>query len=103
MCQPVPCDRIFERLRDVRLADKVVEGLGSIFARENLVAHALTLSRSQRRERSKEVDAASSRVFLLNEAAGKPLLLGVHSTRTRSIASAGSGTLLRDLQHVTQQ
>jgi len=76
MCQPVLCDRIFEGLRDVRLADKVVKGLGSIFAREDLVAHALTLSRSQTRERSKEVDAASSRVFVWMKRLGSRFYFG---------------------------
>ena len=39
MCQSVLCHRIFESLRDMGLADKIVKGLGPIFSREDFVAH----------------------------------------------------------------
>jgi hypothetical protein len=42
--QTVLRDRIFQRPRDVRLADQIVERLGSIFPGEHFVAHALTLN-----------------------------------------------------------
>ncbi len=38
-------DRVLQRARDVLLADEVVEGLGPIFARENLIAHTRNLVR----------------------------------------------------------
>ncbi len=45
MREPILFDRVLERLGHVRLADQIVERLRPIFARENLVAHALNLVR----------------------------------------------------------
>jgi hypothetical protein len=45
MGEPVLRDRIFQRARDVRLSDQIVKSLGPIFSRENLVAHALNLTK----------------------------------------------------------
>ncbi len=75
MGQAVLRHRIFKRLCDMRLANQVIKCLRPVFARKDFVAHELTLSRSQTRERSKEVDATFQRRFLSDEAAGKPLLL----------------------------
>ena len=38
-------DRIFQRARDVRLANQIIENLGTVFSRENLVAHAFNLTK----------------------------------------------------------
>ena len=43
MGEPILGDRVLERRGDVRLADEIVERLRPIFARENLVAHAINL------------------------------------------------------------
>ena len=45
MGEPVLRDRIFQGARDVRLPDQIVESLGPIFSRENLVAHTLNLTK----------------------------------------------------------
>ena len=45
MGQAVLRDRIFQRARDVWLPDQIIESLGPIFSRENLVAHGLNLTK----------------------------------------------------------
>ena len=45
VCEPVLLNRILERARHMGLADQIVECLGAIFAREDLVGHALNLTR----------------------------------------------------------
>ncbi len=50
MGEPVLRDRIFQRARDVRLPDQIVESLGPVFSRENFVAHALNLTKKLTRE-----------------------------------------------------
>ena len=50
MGKPVYFDRIFQRARDVRLPDQIVKSLGPVFSRENLVAHALNLTKKPARE-----------------------------------------------------
>ena len=50
MGEPVLRDGIFQGARDVRLPDQVVERLGSVFSRENLVAHTLNLTKKLTRE-----------------------------------------------------
>jgi len=44
MSEPVLRDRVFQRARDMVLSDQIVESLGPIFPRENLVTHALNLN-----------------------------------------------------------
>jgi REP element-mobilizing transposase RayT len=68
--EPILFDRILQRLRDMILSHQIVEGLRPIFARENLVAHAFTLSFPTSGERRKEVDA--SRRGLWPRARGDP-------------------------------
>ena len=43
MGKPVLRYRIFQRARDMRLPDQIIESLGPIFPRKNFVAHALNL------------------------------------------------------------
>ena len=43
--KPVLRDRVFQRARDMGLADQVVESLGPVFPGENLVTHALNLAK----------------------------------------------------------
>ena len=43
--EPVLRDRVFQRARDMGLADQVVESLGPVFPGENLVTHALNLAK----------------------------------------------------------
>jgi D-aminopeptidase len=51
--EPVLFDRILERPRDVRLADKVVKSLRAILSRKNLVAHRPNLIRFIRARKQK--------------------------------------------------
>ncbi len=43
MRQPVLCDGVFQRTRDMRLPDEIVESLRPIFSCENFVTHRLNL------------------------------------------------------------
>jgi hypothetical protein len=51
MGEPVLRDRIFQGARNMRLPDQIVESLRPIFSGENLVAHAINLTKKLRRER----------------------------------------------------
>ena len=53
MREPILFDRVLERLGHVRLADQIVERLRPIFARENLITHALSLVPRRWRENRK--------------------------------------------------
>lgn len=48
--EAILCDGVFQRARDVRLPDQIIESLGSVFPRENLVTHALNLAKKPARE-----------------------------------------------------
>jgi len=43
--EPVLRDRVFQRARHVRLPDQIVKSLWSIFSGENLVTHAINLTK----------------------------------------------------------
>ena len=47
MSKPILFDRILEGADDMHLANQIVESLGPIFSRENLVAHATNLVRGR--------------------------------------------------------
>ena len=68
MGQAILFDGILERACDVRLAHQIVERLGPVFPRKNLIAHPTTLSRPQVRERRKAIDRGFQRFFLLSSA-----------------------------------
>ena len=51
MGQPVLLNGVFQRLRDVPLANEIIESLGAIFAGENLIAHFANLVGSLRQAR----------------------------------------------------
>ena len=53
--QAVLFDRVFQRARDVRLADQIVECLRAIFSGENLVAHAFNLTASSKLAKALEI------------------------------------------------
>jgi hypothetical protein len=59
MSEPVLRDRILQRARDMCLPDQVVESLRPIFSGENLVTHALNLTKKRARESFRELTRES--------------------------------------------
>jgi len=59
MSEPVLRDRILQRARDMGLPDQVVESLRPIFSGENLVTHALNLTKKRARESFRELTRES--------------------------------------------
>src|SRR5438552_16175998 len=96
MGQAVLRHRIFQRLCDMRLADQVIKCVRPVFARKDFVAHQLTLSRSQSRERSKEVEAASSGVFYWMKRLGSRFYFGPVPTQLNASRAANNTVLLSE-------
>ena len=68
MCEPVLRHGIFQRARDVVLADQIVKSLRPILSGENLVAHALNLNGNAQRRKllTMQTERSQSGVRLVN-------------------------------------